>query len=182
MADSLATDQLLSIVLLRPGWEEEYDGTPEIESVACLGRIIWHEKLPDGRYNLRLQGLARIALVEEIAVDRHYRVARSELIGDIASDDLARLTELRRELAEAVLPRFAPEGPARQQLVDLFEGEMPLGHVCDVLSYALPLPLEIKQSLLAEARAELRAEMIVQAIRISASRADRKFPPEFSAN
>jgi hypothetical protein len=109
-------------------------------------------------------------------------VARTELLDDVTPTDLPRLGELRRELAEVVLPRFAPEGPARQQLVDLFSGDMPLGHVCDVLSYALPLPLEMKQSLLEEVRADVRAEVMTQAIRVSAARADRKFPPEFSSN
>src|SRR5262249_47808902 len=49
MTDALATDRTISIVLLRPGWEEEYDEKPAIEPVACLGRIVWHEKMSDGR-------------------------------------------------------------------------------------------------------------------------------------
>jgi Lon protease-like protein len=182
MADTLAADQTMSIVLLRPGWEDEYDEKPAVEPVACLGRVVWHEKLPDGRYNLRLRGLARIRLVEEVPSDRLYRVARAELLSDVSPADHHRLVELRRALAEAVLPRFAADGPARQQLQELFDGDMPLGHVCDVLAYALPLPLEMKQALLAEPHADLRAEVITQALQVSAARADRKFPPEFSAN
>jgi Lon protease-like protein len=182
MADALATDRLIALVLLRPGWEEDYDNRPAIEPVACLGRVGWHEKLPDGRYNLRLRGLSRLRVVEELPTERLYRVARSELIPDVAPADLHRLTELRHKLAEAVLPRFAPDGPARQQLEELFLGEMPLGQVCDVLSYALPLPLEMKQALLAEPHADLRAEIMTQALLVSAARADRKFPPDFSPN
>ncbi|HJZ57079.1 MAG TPA: LON peptidase substrate-binding domain-containing protein, partial [Gemmataceae bacterium] len=133
MTDALATDRTISIVLLRPGWEEEYDEKPAIEPVACLGRIVWHEKMSDGRFNLRLRGLSRLRIVEEVPVDRQYRVARAELIADTAPADLHRLGELRRLLSDAVLPRFAADGPARQQLQELFDGDMPLGHVCDVL-------------------------------------------------
>jgi Lon protease-like protein len=182
MADALGTDQMISIVLLRPGWEEEYEEKPAIEPVACLGRIVWHEKLQDGRYNLRLRGAARLRLVEEVPTDRPYRLARAEIVPDVTPADLPRLGELRRALAEAVLPRFAPDGPARQQLQELFDGDLPLGHVCDVLSYALPLPLEMKQALLAEPHADLRAEIMTQALVVSAARADRKFPPDFSPN
>jgi uncharacterized protein len=181
MADALSTDQLITLVLLKPGWEENYDGTPAIEPVACLGRVTWHEQLPDGRYNLRLRGAARVQILEEIPTNRLYRIARAGLIPDLAPPDLDTLREHRRSLAEVVLPRF-DDGPARRQLQELFDGEMPLGQVCDVLAYALPLPMEIKQSLLAEPHADRRVLAIVDALRASAARADRKFPPEFSPN
>jgi Lon protease-like protein len=182
MADALSGDKLISLVLLQPGWEDEYDNRPAVEPVGCLGRIGWHERLPDGRYNLRLRGLSRIRILEELSTDRLYRVARVQLVPDVAPAELSRLTELRHRLADAVLPRFAADGPAHQQLEELFAGEMPLGHVCDVLAYALPLPLEMKQALLAEPHADLRAEVIAQALLVSAARADRKFPPDFSSN
>ena len=182
LSDALAGDRLIGMVLLQPGWEDEYDGTPAIEPVACLGRIGWHEKLPDGRFNLRLRGLARIHITEELPTDRLYRIANAELAPDVVPADLHRLKALRKALAEAVLPRFAGDGPAQQQLKELFQGDESLGHVCDVLSYALPLPLEMKQALLAEPHVDVRAEVMTQALKVSAARADRKFPPGFSDN
>ncbi len=182
VTDALAGDSLIAIVLLKPGWEEEYDAAPAIESVACLGRIGWHETLADGRFNLRLRGLSRVRILEEILGDHPYRTARVELIAETAPHDIDELKTLRRGLAEAVLPRFADDGPARRQLQELFDGEMSLGQVCDVLAYALPLPVETKQSLLIEPNAGYRATAIADTLRVSAARADRKFPPEFSPN
>jgi Lon protease-like protein len=182
MADAVAGDMLIALALLRPGWEKEYDGRPPIEPVACLGRVGPYEELPDGRYNLRLKGLARVRVVEEVPTDRLYRVARVELIPDAADADLARLVELRRELTEAVLARFPADGSAHRQLAELLAGDTPLGAVCDLLGYALPLPLDLKQRLLAEPRAEVRAEVLADALRVKAAARDRKFPPDFSAN
>jgi Lon protease-like protein len=182
MADTLAGDRLFAVALLRPGWEDEYDERPAVEPVCCLGRVSWHEKLSDGRYNLRLKALSRARISEEVPTDRLYRTARASLIADVSPADTSLLSQLRKRLADAVLPRFAPEGPAAEQLRELFRGEMPLGHVTDVLSYALPLPLELKQALLCEAHVERRAEVLMHALALSAARADRKFPPEFSAN
>ena len=34
MADALAADRLIALVLLKPGWEKDYDGRPAIEAVA----------------------------------------------------------------------------------------------------------------------------------------------------
>jgi Lon protease-like protein len=183
MEDALAGDGLIALVLLQPTEdEEESEEKPVVASVACLGRIIWHEKLPDGRFNLRLKGLSRVRLVEEVPTDRLYRLARTELVPDVLPADAQRLKKLRRALAEAVLPRFADDGPARQQVQELFDGEMSLGHVCDVLGYALPLPLDMKQALLMEPHVDIRAEVMTQALQVSAARSDRKFPPDFSSN
>jgi Lon protease-like protein len=180
-ADALAGDGLIALVQLKDG-EDETAGRPAIESVACLGRIVWHEELPDGRYNLRLQGLRRARVLEEVESGRLYRTARVELLPDLAPPDLAMLSQLRRDLAALVLPRYADDSPARQQLQELFDGDLPLGPVCDILSYALPLPVELKQSLLDNPHVDRRAAALADALRVSAARADRPFPPPFSAN
>ena len=180
-ADALATDRLITMALLRADADDPSDH-PAIEPVVCVGQIVWHEKLDDGKYNLRLRGASRARVVEELASTSTYRRARVELIRDTAPADLALLSRLRRDLAAVVLPQFGDDASARQQLTELFDGDMPLGHVCDVLSYALPLPLEMKQSLLAEAQADQRATAIIDTLRISAARAGHPFPPPFSAN
>ena len=180
-ADALAGDGLIAMALLRPDQDEPAD-RPPIEPVVCVGQIVWSEKLADGKYNLRLRGVSRARIVAELDHEVLYRTARVELIPETAPDDLARLTHLRRALATAVLPRFDGDAPAKRQLEELFDGDMPLGQVCDVLAFALPLPVELKQSLLADPHADRRATAITDALRVSAARADRPFPPPFSAN
>ena len=91
-ADALAGDQLIAMVLLQPdeNWPEKYDGRPPVESVACLGRIVEWEKLPDGRYNLRLRGLARLRLAEELPEpSKLYRLARGELLAEVSPAELS---------------------------------------------------------------------------------------------
>src|SRR6516164_1935181 len=83
-ADALASDRLIAMVLLRPGWEENYHERPAIFSVCCLGRILADKKLDDGRYNLQLRGLCRARIVREIRVPKQlYRSAEIELLTDI---------------------------------------------------------------------------------------------------
>lgn len=180
-SDALAGDQLIAMATLIADADEPAP-RPAIEPVVCVGRIVWHEKLSDGKYNLRLRGVGRAKVVAELDSSTPYRTARVDLIRDTAPGDLARLTELRRALAATVLPRFEEGSPARQQLGELFDGDAPLGQVCDLLAFALPLPAELKLALLAEPHAERRAAAIADAFRISAARAERPFPPPFSAN
>ena len=59
VADALAGDRIIGMVLLRPGWEEDYEGRPPIYPVGCAGLITHAERLGDGRYNIVLQGLEK---------------------------------------------------------------------------------------------------------------------------
>src|SRR4051795_3353856 len=64
-ADALAGRRKVAMALLRPGWEKNYYGRPEIDPVVCVGTIVSHERLPDGKYNFLLQGHSRARIVRE---------------------------------------------------------------------------------------------------------------------
>ena len=54
---------------------------PGISRVAGVGRIVHYERLPDGRFHLLLQGIARAELIEELpAAGRLYRRARARCL------------------------------------------------------------------------------------------------------
>ncbi len=183
-ADALASDRRIAIALLKTDrdWVPDYDGRPPVEAVVCLGKIAASEELPDGRFNLKLRGIARARIVEELPDNgKPYRSARIELLHEIVPQDLAKLSELRRELRGVTLERFAPNSQAQMQLGQLFESDTPLGAVCDLLGYSLPMGLEIKQALLAEVRVEKRVEILTATLRMP-KRPDRRFPPTFSSN
>jgi Lon protease-like protein len=179
--DSIGSDGLFALAVLKPGWEEDYEGTPALEPIACLGHIIHHEKIPDGRYNMRLRGVSRVRIVNEVKTRTPYRIARAELLLDEKPDDVAALTALRKKLAVAVLSRFESGSDTYRQLSELFHSEAPLGQVSDLLSYALPLAFELKYQLLAEPRVAERVEILTHAM-TPIRTAPRKFPPEFSIN
>ncbi len=79
--DALATDRLIGMVLLRDGWQGDYDGHPPVYAIGCSALITHSEKLPDGRYNIVLRGLDRFRVVEEDHT-RAYRVARTAAVAD----------------------------------------------------------------------------------------------------
>jgi uncharacterized protein len=187
-ADALADDRLICPVLLQPGWEKQYEQKPLLYPVACLGRIVAQELLDDGRYNLLLRGIGRIRIIKEIPTTKPYRSANVELVDDRCSASLTAIMDLRRQLRERILPRFGDSAIAKQ-LSELFHSELSLGALCDVLTFALPVPIEWKQMMLEEAHDDLRANMLLegfemispQNIRIAGDPA-RKFPPDFSSN
>jgi Lon protease-like protein len=188
MEDTVAGDRLITLVMLKEGWENDYDEAPAIERVACLGRVIAEQLLPDGRYNLMLRGLARVKILDEPSTTKLYRVANVKVLEDIVPDDIEELMALRTGLADLILPRVT-EGQSREQLRELFKGELRLGHVCDVLSFALPIPPATKQELLEELDVPERARKLMEAFRgvvtggkPTGAGPGKKFPPDFSAN
>jgi hypothetical protein len=103
-------------------------------------------------------------------------------VPDVVPEDLPRLLALRRGLADAVLGRFDPTAAAHRQLGELFASTTPLGALCDMLAYALPIEPGVKQQLLEEPRVDLRAEVLAEALRDDGPSDDDRFPPAFSPN
>ena len=65
VADAITGDRMIGMVLLRPGWEHDYEGRPPVFAVGCSGVITHVEQLADGRYNIVLRGLERFRILEE---------------------------------------------------------------------------------------------------------------------
>src|SRR5213078_2405108 len=56
-ADAIRGERLIAMALLKPGWENHYEGRPPIHPIMGMGKIVEQEALKDGRYNLVLLGL-----------------------------------------------------------------------------------------------------------------------------
>jgi Lon protease-like protein len=186
VADALEDERLLAMALLQPGWETATDPNPAIYPMVCLGRITAEERLESGRYNLILQGLQRAVVTEEIETDMPYRTARLKLQRDLYVPGVEEYEPgLRGELLAGFREMF-PQLAVEQDLQHIFETEIPLGILCDVVAYALRLPPDKAQELLAELSVEQRCELLVKRIRelaaASGSKAHPTFPPKFSAN
>jgi Lon protease-like protein len=184
-ADALAGDRLITMVLLRPGWEADYEGKPAVSPVGCIGKIIAEQELEDGRYNILLRGLARVRLLNEVEDEHLYRTAQVRLLHEFAPPESPQVGELRRRLVERV-PVWLPAPGPRSQLQKLLDTDLPLGALCDILGFALPLELGFKQELLEQLNAEERATMLLRYLESvtppEAKGAPGRFPPEFSTN
>lgn len=75
MAEVLKGGQTICMALLKPGWESDYEGTPAVHEVACVGRVVQHQHLPDDRYNIMIHGEMKVA-IEGMEREHPYRVAR----------------------------------------------------------------------------------------------------------
>ena len=77
VSDALAGDRIIGMVLLRAGFERDYEGRPAIFPVGCAGVITHSEPLPDGRFNIVLKGIEKFRVTGEDA-SKPYRLATIE--------------------------------------------------------------------------------------------------------
>ena len=75
VSDAVAADQRFGIVLLRPGWENDYFGAPPIHALGTVGQIEQAVPLEDGRYNILVRGEVRFRILGEVSREP-YRTAR----------------------------------------------------------------------------------------------------------
>ena len=107
--------------------------------MGCIGQIVDHERLPDGRYNILLQGLCRVEIEElnEATDERLYRLGRLSPMVDAEAEQ-----HDRPEARDLI--RIALQGPGvgRMSMADdlqnlLDREEAPLG--CHRGSHGPPL-------------------------------------------
>jgi Lon protease-like protein len=151
VGECLAGDGWLAVAMLRPGWERDYEGRPPVFDVAGAGEIIQAEALSDGRYNILLDGRARVRLLEELPADGcPYRVARVERLeerGPRPGD--RRFAERLRELRLAHARLLAALGQSHADVVGrLTVAGMPPGAVIDRIVSAVVPDAGVRQRIL----------------------------------
>lgn len=133
-AHCLAHRGAIAIALLQPGFEAEYEDRPAILPVLGAGFIVAHEELPDGRYNLIVQGTDRVKLAHEHPATEPFRcihaVRLDEVLDTHTLDADATLRALLYQLGSAraelgaTLGKLLAAAPTPSRLADLVAASM----------------------------------------------------------
>jgi Lon protease-like protein len=161
MADALAGARVISVALLRPGFEPlYYTRRAPIHATIGVGQIVESEQVEDGNYNLLLRGVARARIVAEVP-DRAYRQARVEPVEAYCSSGTEHSGELRDELFHAIRRNRAIDPDLRRHWLRLRQADLALDELTDLLAAGMPSEAELRQCLLDEADAATRATMLL---------------------
>jgi ATP-dependent Lon protease len=188
LEDALATDKLIAMSVLKPGWEPDYDSRPPIAEYACLGKVAAHHRLEDGHYNVLLLGVERVRIVQEMDPLRSFRQAKVEIVEDCY--DFESISDKKR-MQEKLLAAFRKHLPCTcqlpEQLEEMLSRHLPLGLLTDLAAYTLPLDTDVKCRLLSECRVSVRAQTLLEQVRRLAAASgsiakQQPFPPRFSDN
>jgi len=171
IADAEAGDRMIGMVLLRPGWEREYEGRPPVYRTGCSGVMTHVERLPDGRYEIVLRGIERFRIVNEHD-GRTYRRAAVETLVEpaLTLDARAALRNCRAKLESLLAPGTERAGDFREShgasVQSRGEAAIPSAMTDEDLVNALAQYLDLepleKQALLEQASLRARAEALVE--------------------
>ncbi len=188
--DALEDNRLIALCLLQPTAGLGGSTSPIYPDI-CIGQILQEERLPDGRFNLLLQGVSRAKIISEVNNGKLYRTAKVEILHDVPNSSEENADRMRTRLVKRMTKWFTQQPSAKEQLDRLVNSDLSLGNLCDVFSFALPLSVDMKILLLQLVNVEDRASLLLEVIeqmtpevtkRPSSSAPSKKYPPDFSAN
>ncbi|HRP62808.1 MAG TPA: LON peptidase substrate-binding domain-containing protein [Phycisphaerales bacterium] len=148
-------------------WSGPAGEMPPLRPAVCIGQIVQHEALQDGRHNILLHGVCRARIVTLCDDDEKRGYHRAELAPlERPQENQPALTQLRQEL------RCMLAGPrlSRMRSVDTirewFDREdIPTQALIELIGFTLVKNNELKYRLLAEGDPRRRADLIKQELR-----------------
>ena len=116
--EAIEDDRLITLGVLAPGWEADYEGRPALRSTACLCRIATHQRTPEGTYNVLLLGVRRVQLVHELPPDKPFREVESTIMDDALPPDTSEpvLAALQQRLLKG---KVVVRRPCRRNLSNI---------------------------------------------------------------
>jgi len=149
------------MALLKDGWEDHYEESPQIFEQGTVGRMVSVKKMSDGRYNIVLQGLRR-CVYEEQEVSTSYRQVKLSLLPEDKSEtlDSPLLVHLADAAKEYLLSQKADD---QYQLIS--SGKMSDRVLVNSLSAGLDFSPDEKQFLLESETLVQQAGRLVDLIR-----------------
>jgi uncharacterized protein len=197
LSEALDGDHLIAMSTLTGGHLPSMMSEPTIANTVCLGRIISHAEVEEGRHNVLLVGVRRARIVSELDAGRPFRIAKVEVLDDIyPPTGAAGRVQLKSDLLEAFGDVIPASVNSQQNLHDLMAGQMGLGPITDIISYTLPFEVEEKLQMLGDSDVDSRAVELVRLLKsgsidlqtvsdvefAGASKKNQEFPPPFSLN
>lgn len=156
--DCLAGDGILAIPQIRAGEEPAHLGRPGLYPYAGVGRIAAHQELPDGRYNIVVEPVGRVRILQELAADTPWRVVEAELLPERGAE-VARLAEIGRRLRGLFGPLAARAGE-RGEAIERMMQQIPAERVAEAIAPWVLADSDVRQDYLAEDDAVRRAQRV----------------------
>jgi len=164
VGDALDSRGMVAMALIDPEDRDEHVADvgiqPRVMPFVCVGYIARHHRLPDGRYNLLMQGLCRARLIEEIPHEP-YRAAMLEPIESRESMEID-LSDHREQL------RSLLEHPKLQELTAIagiqrwYNDDLPTPVLVDLCITAITDDVGERYMMLTESSPETRADWLIE--------------------
>lgn len=158
--DALAADGRFVTAHLRRGWEKDGQPRPPVHRVATMARILREESLSDGRFNLVIEGIERVEILEEIDHKPYRRLLVEGLVDRQDDADRLPIAEATAELID-LCQRVSKHLPAfTDALRNLENTHLHPSIIADKVASLLVAEPYDRQSLLEQTRVARRLALL----------------------
>ena len=161
--DSMKSNKFIGMI--QPKKQNEYEKTPELHNIGCLGKIVSFKETEDGRYLIELKGIIRFKKIKEIKSSfkyREYEIDFSSYMHDLNDKkEQIKFTDLKL-IFKDLKSLFEKRGfiinwkQLEKQSID---------ETINALSMASPFSIEEKQILLEAENLEIRKSKIAEILK-----------------
>ena len=169
LIEALDSHGLIALALLKPGYENNYFGSPEVHPVVSVGNIVAYQARDDGTYDIVLLGEKRARLEREIE-GRIYRrgvLIELEERQPHSAEGRKNLRLSMEALLDIALRGMGKEHSGLAKLQKSFAEESSVGFLVDFLAYHFIKDMEFQQTLLEELDVAIRARHLLDALSAS---------------
>ncbi len=167
IAESLdASGQIAMAVLSGNAPTEKTIGHPALLPAVCIGQIVQHEPLDDGRYNVLVHGVCR-ARIREVFEPQGDRLYRSAILTPLEQleDTPAPMTDVRKRLHTLLQRDRLQRLRCIDGLIEWFDREeLPTQALVELIGFALVRDTNTRYLLLAEPDPRRRAHLLCREI------------------
>ena len=148
--DALSGQRMLTLAVLKPGWERDYHVSPPFHDLGCLARIETVEWLPNDCYDLQVVGLSRVR-IGRLSREYPYRAARVAPLPQAPLSEDDPLVQLERRALVNACQRWAelPARPGEVVPAREFDAELPYETLVNSICTGLAADPEERLELLA---------------------------------
>lgn len=159
--DAVRDEQVIGVVTQRKA-EEEDPGAADLYTVGTVARVVKLLKMGEDNYSLVVQGLARFKVLE-LVQETPYLKARVDPVEDSKTDvedvEVEALAINLKKLAREVI-ELMPELPAAA--TELVESITHPGHLADLITANVDVPIEEKQQVLETVDLKARMKLVLE--------------------
>lgn len=182
--DALEDDGVIGMALLKPGYEEDYEGSPAIHPMLCLGKILQHKRLENGHIDFWLYGVERARLVDEVP-SSPFRRARVEVVRDsVPPEAQERVAKRLRRALDLVPGRRSVVWEMRRMAEQVRGVDAGPGRYADAVANVCPLSPKERYEILAQADVAQRFDRLIKTLEQRAKKEApvRRAPRDVSRN
>lgn len=107
--DALSGERLIALATLKPGWQDDYQGSPAFHEIGCVATFESVEWLPNDCYDLRLRGMWRARFLR-VAREFPYRACDVEVLPSSPYDEDDPLAGMERAALLETTRKLLPLG------------------------------------------------------------------------